>query len=64
MIAIFGSTDPGKTGPLGNFCRVLRKPVACAPCLKTECPEDRRCMGLIPVEEVYEEAKIIWDAQS
>jgi len=64
LIAIFGSTDPGKTSPLGNLCRVLRKPVACAPCLKTECPEDRRCMGLIPVDEVYEEVKTIWDAQS
>ena len=64
VIAIFGSTDPEKTGPLGNNCRVLRKPVPCAPCLKTECPEDRRCMGLIPVDEVYEEVKTIWDAQS
>ena len=60
LIAIFGSTDPKKTGPLGNFCRVLRKPVVCAPCLKTECPEDRRCMDLISVDEVYEAVKKIW----
>ena len=59
VIAIFGSTDPVRTGPRGEVCRVVRRPVACAPCLKTECPEDRRCMGLISVDEVYEEVKAI-----
>ena len=56
VIAIFGSTDPERTGPLGEVCRVVRKSVPCAPCLRTECPEDRRCMRLISVDEVYEEA--------
>jgi len=58
LIAIFGSTDPVKTGPLGNDCRVLRSPVSCSPCLKAECPEDRLCMNLITVDEVYEEVLI------
>ena len=57
VIALFGSTDPERTGPRSEVCRVVRKPVPCAPCLKTECPEDRRCMGLISVDEVYEEVK-------
>lgn len=61
LIAIFGATNPKITGPLGNDCRVFRKPVPCAPCLKAECPEDRRCMGLIEVDEVYEEVKKIWE---
>jgi len=56
LLAIFGSTDPRRTGPLGKACRVIQKPVACAPCLKTECPEDRRCLDLISVDEVYSEA--------
>ncbi len=55
LIAIFGSTDPGKTGPLGEVCRVVRKPLACGPCLKAECPEERRCMDLISVDEIYDE---------
>jgi len=59
LITVFGSTDPQRTGPLGKFCRVLRKPLPCAPCLKTECPEDRRCMELISVDEVYDEVKSI-----
>lgn len=63
VIAIFGSTDPERTGPLGEVCRVVHKYVPCAPCLKTECPEDRRCMGLISVDEVYEEALKILNPQ-
>ena len=64
LIAIFGSTDPEKTGPLSAASRVLRKPVPCAPCLKTECPENRKCMSLLSVEEVYEEVKAVWGAQA
>lgn len=60
VVAIFGSTDPDKTGPIAEVCRVVRKPVPCAPCLKTECPEERQCMELISVDEVYEEVKLIW----
>lgn len=55
LIAIFGSTDPGKTGPLGEICRVVRKPLPCSPCLKADCPEEMRCMNLISVDEVYDE---------
>jgi heptosyltransferase-2 len=64
VIAIFGSTNPERTGPVGEVCRVVRKPIPCAPCLKTECPEDRRCMGLISVDEVYEEVKTILSSKS
>ena len=59
VVAIFGSTDPERTGPRGEVCRVVRRSVSCAPCLRTECPEERRCMGLISVDEVYEEVKAI-----
>ena len=60
LVAIFGSTDPQRTGPLSPQSRVLYKSVPCAPCLKTECPNNRRCMRLITVDEVYEEVKKIW----
>jgi heptosyltransferase-2 len=61
LIALFGSTDPQRTGPRGELCRVIGKPIPCAPCMKTECLEDRQCMGLISVDEVYEEVKKIWE---
>ncbi|MFH1335167.1 MAG: lipopolysaccharide heptosyltransferase II [Candidatus Zixiibacteriota bacterium] len=56
LIAIFGSTDPKRTGPRGENCRVIRKYMPCSPCMKAECTEDRRCMSLISVDEVYHEA--------
>ncbi len=61
LVAIFGSTDPERTGPLTPSSRVIRKSVPCAPCLKPKCPEDRRCMGLITVDEVYETVSEIWE---
>ncbi len=50
-VAIFGSTDPERTAPLGNFHEILRRPVDCSPCFLRECPIDFRCMtGIAPVE--------------
>ncbi len=62
LIALFGSTNSQRTGPRGGLCRVIRKPLACAPCMKRECPERRECMELISVDEVYEAAAKIWDS--
>jgi heptosyltransferase-2 len=53
VVAIFGPTDPRTTSPLGEGHVVIRREVACSPCLKRVCPEDHRCMDLIGVEEVY-----------
>lgn len=43
-VAIFGSTEPDWTGPLGAQHTVLRRHVECSPCFKRECPLDFRCM--------------------
>lgn len=51
VVGIIGPTDPDATGPLGKSV-ILRKRVACAPCLKRECPTDHRCMTGISAEEV------------
>lgn len=53
VIAIFGSTNPAATSPLGNNTQVIYKAVDCSPCLKKTCPTDFRCMTSIPAEEVY-----------
>ena len=52
VVALFGSTNPVSTSPLGRGHRIIRKEVSCSPCLKRECPEDHRCMELITVDEV------------
>ena len=57
IVAIFGSTDHTTTSPLWPKCRIVRKPAACAPCLKTECPTDHRCMTAVSVTEVVDAAR-------
>jgi lipopolysaccharide heptosyltransferase II len=52
VVAIFGSTEPRLTGPLGNGHIVLRHHVECSPCFLRECPIDFRCMKAVGVEEV------------
>ncbi len=51
-VALFGSTEPALTGPLGPQHRVIRHHVPCSPCFLRECPLDFRCMLAIKVEEV------------
>jgi heptosyltransferase-2 len=49
VVAIFGSTEPVKTGPLGQGHGVIRKLVECSPCFLRECPIDLRCMKAVEV---------------
>jgi heptosyltransferase-2 len=52
VVAIFGSTEPRLTGPLGNGHIVLRHHVECSPCFLRECPIDFRCMKTVTAQEV------------
>jgi len=53
-VAIFGPTDPTATGPRGLRTRIVRHDTSCAPCLKSECPEDHACMLGIRPADVWE----------
>jgi lipopolysaccharide heptosyltransferase II len=52
VVAVFGSTEPRLTGPLGNGHTILRHHVECSPCFLRECPIDFRCMKAITADEV------------
>jgi heptosyltransferase II len=52
VVAVFGSTEPRLTGPLGTGNRVVRHQVECSPCFLRECPLDFRCMKAVSAEEV------------
>jgi heptosyltransferase-2 len=51
-VAIFGSTEPAWTGPLGDSVSVARHKVSCSPCFLKVCPLDRRCMTRLTPDEV------------
>lgn len=57
LVALFGPTQPHKTGPLNKNARVLYHPVECAPCQYRDCPlkyANHSCMKAITVDEVLE----------
>ena len=53
VVAVFGSTEPRLTGPLGDGHHIiLRHHVECSPCFLRECPIDFRCMKAVSADEV------------
>lgn len=58
QIAVFGSTNAITTGPLSPKSHIVRVPMSCSPCMKTDCPlGHHRCMNAITVDLVYEKAR-------
>ena len=55
VVAIFGSTEPAWTRPLGRQHVILREHVECSPCFLRQCPLDLRCMTAITPERVAHE---------
>jgi len=52
-VALFGPTDPSRTGPYGKGHIVVRKEMPCSPCFLKKC-DTKRCMKEIGVDEVFE----------
>ncbi len=59
VVAVFGSTEPSLTGPLGRCSVVLRHQVECSPCFLRECPLDFRCMKAVSAAEAVSAAKTL-----
>ena len=56
VIALFGPTDPSRTGPYGKGHTVIRKDLPCSPCFLKKC-DLTQCMHDITVEEVFRTVK-------
>jgi len=56
VVALFGPTDPVRTGPYGRGHRVIRREMSCSPCFRKHCKAPR-CMTDITVEEVFSAVK-------
>jgi heptosyltransferase-2 len=53
LIAVYGSTDPGFTPPLGEHSQIVRLSLPCSPCFKRECPlQHHHCMRELLPEKV------------
>ncbi|MCB1126819.1 MAG: glycosyltransferase family 9 protein [Verrucomicrobiae bacterium] len=53
VLALFGPTEPRRTGPYGQIEHVLRRSLPCVPCFRNSCRRaiDRECLvGLSPRE--------------
>ncbi len=60
VFAVFGPTDPEKTGPYGEGHTIIKSNVDCSPCRKRTC-RSHDCMSSLSVEEVYESIKPLAD---
>jgi len=62
LVALFGPTEPRRTGPYGQLQNVLRLDLPCAPCMKPDCTFERteECLRALSPATVLERiAKII-----
>jgi heptosyltransferase-1 len=58
VVALFGPTDPARTGPYGRGHRIIRSGLSCSPCFRKHCTPPR-CMTEITVEDVFTAVKEI-----
>jgi len=59
VVALFGPTNPRRTGPWGPAHRVVCAPVPCRPCYRRECEREVPCMASIGVEQVWAEVETV-----
>jgi heptosyltransferase I len=58
LVALFGPTEPRRTGPYGHLENVLRIDLPCSPCLKSRCTWEKpeECLKAISPAMVFERA--------
>jgi len=61
VVALFGPTDPARTGPYGEGHRVLRTGIDCSPCFRKQC-NSGICMQAITVDEVFSTVKDVFES--
>jgi ADP-heptose:LPS heptosyltransferase len=56
LVALFGPTEPRRTGPYGHLESVLRIDLPCSPCLKSHCTWEKpdECLKAISPTMVFE----------
>ena len=60
VVALFGPTDPERTGPYSKKCLIIQRDLECIPCFRKQCSQGSfECMESITVEEVFKGVKKI-----
>jgi heptosyltransferase I len=65
LVALFGPTEPRRTGPYGHLQTVLRRDLPCSPCMKSRCHNDRmdECLrGISPAQVLARVEEILQDS--
>jgi lipopolysaccharide heptosyltransferase II len=59
LVALFGPTEPRRTGPYGQIENVLRIDLPCSPCLKGHCTYEKpnECLNAISPAMVFERVR-------
>ncbi len=58
LVALFGPTNPQRTGPYGRAARVVSLSVPCAPCYARTCPlQHHDCLERLSIERVIAEVR-------
>jgi ADP-heptose:LPS heptosyltransferase len=66
VVAIFGPTDPRRTGPYGQVGQVLHADLPCAPCMKNWCanPRPLQCLAEVTPAAVVAAAEARWGMEA
>lgn len=64
LVAIFGSTEPSSTGPVGASSIAIKHDVDCGPCFQRECPSGTlECMTSVTPDEAMNAIRNIMPAK-
>jgi len=54
VVALFGPTDPRRTGPIGENHLILARDLACRPCFQQPTCEHFECLTEMTPQDVFE----------
>jgi heptosyltransferase-1 len=62
MVALFGPTNPIRTGPYGSMDSILRIDIPCSPCYSRKCSH-QSCLRWLQVESVMKQIEMLINGQ-
>lgn len=64
IVALFGPTDPRRTGPYGQANGVLNHALPCAPCMESHCAHEPKLECMLRIEEDTVFSEVQWRLSS